>query len=68
MIFLCPARKILVPPFCAEGLRNYGDGTAPMMKTFVPQEGQVPWVAGLPFFMVMPTGLRISLFALHLTQ
>ena len=41
---------------------------APMRKTFVPHVGQVPWVAGLPFFMVMAWGLRISLLLRHLTQ
>lgn len=41
---------------------------APMRKTLVPQVGQVPWVAGLPFFMVIAWGLLISLFSRHLTQ
>ena len=39
-----------------------------MRKTFVPQVGQTPWVAGLPFFMVMPWGFEISFLDLHLTQ
>lgn len=39
-----------------------------MRKTFVPQVGQVPWVAGRPFFSVVGCGLLISLFALHLKQ
>jgi hypothetical protein len=30
--------------------------------------GQVPWVAGLPFFMVMDWGRCIVLLALHFTQ
>jgi hypothetical protein len=25
----------------------------PILNTFVPQVGQTPWVAGLPFFMVI---------------
>ena len=41
---------------------------APMRKTLVPQEGHTPWVAGLPFFMVILWGLLISFLALHLTQ
>ena len=34
----------------------------------MPQTGQVSWVAGLPFFMVMDLGLFISLLALRFTQ
>lgn len=45
-------------------LRDY----PPMRNILVPQTGHVPWVAGLPFFMVMRMGLRISRFALHFTQ
>jgi hypothetical protein len=26
---------------------------APMRKTLPPQSGQMPWVAGLPFFIVI---------------
>jgi len=34
----------------------------------VPQTGQVPVVAGFPFFMVIFCGFLISRFALHFTQ
>jgi hypothetical protein len=40
----------------------------PMRKSFVPQTGQMPCTAFLPFFMVMFCGDFISLFALHFTQ
>src|ERR1700730_10406648 len=38
------------------------------MSILVPQTGQVPVVAGLPFFMVIACGLLISRFSLHLRQ
>ena len=41
---------------------------APIRNTLVPQEGHVPEVAGLPFFMVMACGSLISLLDLHFTQ
>ena len=37
-------------------------------NTLVPQAGQVPCVAFLPFLNVTGLGLRISRFALHLRQ
>jgi hypothetical protein len=40
----------------------------PILNIFVPQLGQTPWVAGLPFFMVMLLASFISFFALHFTQ
>ena len=40
----------------------------PILNILVLQVGQVPWVAGLPFFMVMELVLLISRFALHFTQ
>ena len=40
----------------------------PILNIFVPQTGQVPWVAGFPFFMVIALGSFISLLARHLTQ
>ena len=40
----------------------------PILKTFVPQVGQVPWVAGRPFFKVIWDGFLISLEARHFTQ
>jgi hypothetical protein len=36
----------------------------PILNTFVPQLGQTPWVAGLPFFMVMLLASLISFLAL----
>ena len=41
---------------------------APILKIFVPQTGQVPWVAGRPFFIVICFGSLISREALHFTQ
>ena len=41
---------------------------APILNIFVPQWEQVPWVAGLPFFIVTGVGSFISFLALHLTQ
>lgn len=41
---------------------------APILNSFVLQTGQVPSVAGRPFFKVTCLGAVISLFALHLTQ
>lgn len=43
-------------------------GQPPMRNIFVPQTGQVPWVAGLPFFIVIFCASFISRFALHFTQ
>ena len=39
-----------------------------MRNTFVPHFGQIPRVAGLPFFSVTFWGFLISTFALHLKQ
>ena len=39
-----------------------------MRNTLVPQLGQLPRVAGLPFFRVILTGFLISLLVLHLKQ
>lgn len=39
-----------------------------MRKTLFPHFGQVPFVAGLPFFMVIFCGFWISTFILSLTQ
>ena len=38
------------------------------MKIFVPHTGQMPWVAGRPFFIVIAFGSLISREALHFTQ
>jgi hypothetical protein len=40
----------------------------PILNIFVPHVGQTPWVAGLPFFIVISLGSFISRLALHLTQ
>lgn len=34
-------------------LGRVGSDQPPILKTLVPHLGQVPWVAGLPFFMVI---------------
>src|SRR5437867_13343345 len=39
-----------------------------MRKTEVPQFGQTPLMAGLPFLSVTFWGFLISMFALHFTQ
>jgi hypothetical protein len=40
----------------------------PILNIFVPHTGQVPSVAGLPFFIVILFSFFISRFALHFTQ
>ncbi len=40
----------------------------PILNIFVLHVGQVPEIAGLPFFMVTGFGFFISLFVLHFTQ
>ena len=40
----------------------------PMRYILVPQTGQVPLVAGLPFFIVTALGFRISLWVRHFRQ
>lgn len=40
----------------------------PILNSFVSQLGQVPWVAGLPFFRVTCFGFEIDLFVRHLKQ
>jgi len=48
---------------------NWNQGYAfPIRNIFVPQEGHVPWVAGLPFFIVIAFGSFISFLARHFTQ
>jgi hypothetical protein len=39
-----------------------------MRNTFVPQEGQEPWVAGRLFFSVVALAFFISTFFLHFMQ
>jgi hypothetical protein len=68
--FACECQRNAATP-AGGGGRN-GDlervGQAPIRKILPPQIGHVPWVAGLPFFIVVLTGLRISTFFLSLTQ
>jgi hypothetical protein len=40
----------------------------PILNIFVPQTLQMPWVAGLPFFIVTFFSSFMVLLALHLTQ
>ena len=40
----------------------------PILKIVVAQAGHVPFVAGLPFFIVISAGLEITLLSLHFTQ
>lgn len=40
----------------------------PILKTFVPQFGHVPFVAGFPFFSFVLAGFLISTDFLHFTQ
>jgi hypothetical protein len=40
----------------------------PILKIFVPQSGQVPVIAGRPFFIVICSGFLISTFLRSLTQ
>jgi hypothetical protein len=41
---------------------------APILKILVPHTGQMPWVAGRPFFIVIAFASLISREALHFTQ
>lgn len=41
---------------------------APIRQMVVPQSGHLPFVMGLPFFVVLSTGSFIVFLALHLTQ
>lgn len=40
----------------------------PILYIPVPQTGHLPFIAGLPFFIVTCSGLATSLLARHLTQ
>ena len=54
------ARQIVSDYFAA--------GAAPILNIFVPQSGQIPSVAGLPFFIVTGLGSFISFLLLHFMQ
>lgn len=55
-------RQVVGPP----RLRSYF--AAPMRQIVVPQSGHLPFVMGLPFFVVLSTGSFMIFFALHFTQ
>lgn len=62
-------RKRRVYDLSGGGAKRHRSGYAfPILNTLVPQVGHVPWVAGLPFFMVICVGLLISLEARHFMQ
>jgi len=42
--------------------------TIAILNILVPQVGQTPWVAGLPFFMVIALAFFISFLARHFTH
>jgi len=65
-----PGIKRGVPPLCRDpSARSLLSGCqAPMRKTLLPHLGQVPFHAGLPFFMVTRCGFFISTFILSRTQ
>ena len=56
--------------FARQRVRSLGqdDHEAPILKIFVPHTGQVPCVAGRPFFIVIAFASLISREALHFTQ
>src|SRR5438309_4854268 len=49
-------------------VRNWSAYAFPMRKTEVPQFGQTPLTAGLPFLSVTFCGSLISMLVLHFTQ
>ena len=53
---------------CRRGLTRVMFDQAPILNILVPQTGQVPSVAGLPFFMVILWSFCIVRLALHFTQ
>jgi hypothetical protein len=52
----------------AKVMRDGNFQLLPILNIFVPQVGQTPWVAGLPFFIVMALASFISFLVRHLTQ
>ena len=61
----CGARRRKTPPGTVDIKLNQA---FPILNILVPQVGHTPFVAGLPFFMVIPFGSFISLLARHFTQ
>ncbi len=53
---------------CSVKQCGVGDQALPILNMRVPQVGQTPSVAGLPFFIVMGVGFFISRFSRHLRQ
>jgi CheY-like chemotaxis protein len=51
----------------AMGAKGYLSKPFTRMDIFVPHVGHVPWVGGLPFFIVIVLGAFISLLVWHLT-
>src|SRR6476469_8495153 len=49
-------------------LRGGVERQPPILKTLLPHFGHVPWIAGLPFFIVIRCGFWTSTFILSLTQ
>jgi hypothetical protein len=65
----CPVVALAKTEDCEKG--PFLDGNYlgfPILNIFVPQVGHTPWVAGLPFFIVILLGSFISLFSRHFTQ
>ena len=48
--------------------RDGGYFAAPIRQIVVPQSGHLPFVMGLPFFVMLSTGSFMIFFALHFTQ
>jgi len=67
-----PAINLIAPAMVKPGLLQ-ASGMAfayllPILNILVPQTGQTPWVAGLPFFIVIAFAFFISRLVRHLTQ
>jgi hypothetical protein len=60
--------RISSPPYLIKSVFFTGISYLPILNILVPQDGQVPCVAGLPFFMVMALGFLTSFFERHFTQ
>jgi hypothetical protein len=56
------------PDMESRPVRKKLDAYLPILNILVPQVGHTPWVAGLPFFIVICFASFISLLALHFTQ
>ena len=65
---LHPCRHRFALPVLECQVRWRSSYPLPILNTLVPQTGQVPCVAGLPFLSVTGLGLRISRLVLHFMQ